>query len=190
MARPHPVIGIAAEFSNGTWWCGHQPDVAVLLVNEEVVAVSRIESFDLGFDALSLLFDLLYELFGRLFDHRFPLLLVHRRLEVLEYQSCNVFHPLEETDGQSWIGQFLGPGHRPESVLEIVVLDAAVPLDKAVAAVVVGQDKPFGRNHLCCAAASEQQNRILERSPVDAVDVLGVQPESLALHIANPFCDK
>ena len=80
----------------------------------------------------------------------------------LQHLVRHVFHPFEKADGQAPVGQFLIAVHRPETILEVIVLHTAVALDVAVSAVVVRQEKAFVGHEFARAAAAEQDDGILE----------------------------
>ena len=70
------------------------------------------------------------------------------------------------------------------------MLDAAVPLDVAVAAMVVRQEESFIRYYLSGASSAEQDHGILQGCLVDAVDVFGSELEAVFLHVRNALGDQ
>ena len=66
-----------------------------------------------------------------------------------ENHGSDVFHPFQETHAEPLVRQFLLSAHCPESVPQVVVFDAAVLLDLAVSAVMVGEKQSFRRNDFC-----------------------------------------
>ena len=58
-----------------------------------------------------------------------------------------------------------------------------MPLDIAVSAVMVGEEQTFVRDDFSGAAASEQDDGVLEGSLVDAVDVFSGEFEPFGLHV-------
>ena len=184
MARPHPVVGLSAEFTHG---CGRSPDetnVPVGLVDDEILDIVIVEVFQNGagvgvvflggladgFSGLPdglcyLVFEVLaaFELFPGLFFSFFD-------------DGGHVGHAYEEGDGKAGDRKFLALVHCPVAVLEIVVFIGGKALDAAVAAMVVGYEKAVLGDHLSGAAASELDDRILEGRMVDAVDLVGGKP--------------
>ncbi len=70
------------------------------------------------------------------------------------------------------------------------MLDAAVALDLAVAAVVVRDEEAFAGDQLAGAAGAEQDDGVLQGGLVHAVDVLRRQAETLGLHVGYPLGNK
>ena len=102
----------------------------------------------------------------------------------------HLLHPDEEAHPEFFVGQLLGTRHGPESVGEVVVFGGRVPLDGAVAAVVVGQQQSFGRDQFARASAVEQHHGVLHRGLVDGIDVFGGEPESLGAHVVDARGDQ
>ena len=70
------------------------------------------------------------------------------------------------------------------------MFDARMRLYGVVAAVVVGEQQPFGRNQFARAAAVEQHHGILHRGFVDRVDVFGREAESFGAHVVDALRDE
>ena len=65
-----------------------------------------------------------------------------------------------------------------------------MPLDVAVATVVIGEQQAFVRDELSGASGTEQYDCILLGSLVDAVNVLGGKLETFGLHIGDTLRNK
>ena len=74
-------------------------------------------------------------------DRRSPFLLTHPVLNGCHYLVCYVLDPDKEGDREIRIRKLLFPGHRPESVLKVIVLNTAVSLDLPVTAMMVSEKK-------------------------------------------------
>ena len=190
MARPHPVVCIPAELADGRRRSTHQTDVTEHPENEQVILIPVEEGLDIGPKALRGIRGLADEAVGIDLHDRVTLRFRHPGLISLENQVRHFVHTIQETDGQSLVRKLLATVHRPEAVPQVIVLHAAVPLDIAVAAVMVRQQKPFIGHQLTRAPAPEQDDGILERRLIHAVHILGRQPESLGLHISDPLPDQ
>ena len=70
------------------------------------------------------------------------------------------------------------------------MFNAAVLLDLAVSAVVVGEEQPLVGDQFSGAAGTEQDDGILEGGLVDAVDIFGGELEALGLHVGDALGDQ
>ena len=187
MARPHPVVRISAEFSDGRGRCPDQADIPVDPEQEEEVLVAIEQGFDLCFKAFSAGRRFLDQPVGIDPDDGIPLRFTHRGIEALENLLRHIVHPFQETDCQSFIRKLLRAVHRPEAILQVVVFHAAVLLDVTVAAVMIRQQQSLRGNQLTRTAGTEQDDGILERSLVHAVYIFGRQLETFGLHVSDPL---
>ena len=170
MARPYPVVGIAAELAYRRWRGAYQTHVAEPAVDEEELLVPVVHVLDRGVVTLALGC-------GRVNDGL--------ALLACGQTVCYVLHADEKTDGKALARQFLGSRHGPESVCEIVVFDGREALYGIVSAMVVREQQPFGRNKLAGAAAAEEYDGVLERGLVYVVDVFGCQSEPFRAHLLD-----
>ena len=185
MTGPHPVVGVSSELADGGRRSADQSDVAIYPEDEKEILVAIIKRLDAGAKALAFRDGSGFKPFGIDPDQGIPLHLAHGRFITLEHRFGHILHPFEETHCKPGVGELFLPAHSPESVLEIVVLDARVPLDVTVAAMVVGEQKPFVRDEFASAPGTEQDDGILQRCLVDAVHVFGRKLETLGLHIGD-----
>ena len=190
MAGPHPVVRIPAELADRAWRSPHQADVAIDLIDEEEVLVAVVERLHRSLQSPAAGAGLLHELRAAGPDHGVPPRGRRPVGDLLQDDGRHILHPIQETDRQSRAGQFLLARHRPEAVFQVVVLDAAVPCDLVIAAVVVGQQQPLRGNEFARAAAAEEHDRVLEGSLVDAVDIFRAQAEALGLHVGDAAADQ
>ena len=65
------------------------------------------------------------------------------------------------------------------------MLNRRKALDRAVAAVVVSEQKALAREELARTAAAELNNSVLQRGLIHRVDILGSELEALASHILD-----
>ena len=168
--RGHPVVGVAAELADRRGRGGHQTHVVELLVDEQELLVAVIHLLHGGLVALA---------FG-----------LGPADDLLLRLACgqpvgHLLHADEEFHVELLVGQLLGARHGPESVGQVVVLDARMRLYGVVTAVVVGQQQSFGRDQLARAAAVEQHHGVFHRSLVDRIDVFGREPETFCAHVVD-----
>src|SRR3712207_1746351 len=128
MARPHPVVGIPAEFPYRRRRSEYQTDVGEVAVNRKPELVSGIISID-------------YARKSRVFFGHFPTddiqHRVHRRCSLglrarkprsTQYACGNILRTNQKTDIQLRIRQFFGERTRRKTVLQIVMLHRRVLL--------------------------------------------------------------
>ena len=173
VAGPHPVVGVASELADRGRRGADEPHVAVDLVDEEEILVAVIQGLHSRPETLALTHGLADYRGGVLPDDRVPLGLCHGGDIAFQHLRGHILHPLEETHGQAPVRQLLALVHGPETVFEIIMLDTAVALDETVAAVMVSEQKALVGDNLPGAPASEEHDRVLQGSLVDAIDVLG-----------------
>ena len=103
-------------------------------------------------------------------------------LERLHHIIGHVLDLLDEGDGQSRIGQLLLTAHGPEAIRQVVVLHRAMPLDIAIAAMVIGQNQAIGRDDLARTTAAKTDHGILQRHAIRIINVVGLH---LKPHLAH-----
>ena len=162
MAGPHPVVGLAAELADGAGRSTHEAHVAVHLEDVEEILVAVVECGHLGSQTLAGGCSSVDQRPGIGGDYAVPGLFAHSGVIPCQHLVGDVVHPHQIADCQAGAGEFLTAVHRPEAVGEVVVLHRAVPLDVAVAAVVVGDEQSLVGNHLAGAARAEQHDCVLE----------------------------
>ena len=190
MTRPHPVVGVTSEFADCRRWSAHEADIGELPVHEEEILVAVVEALDNGLQSLFRVGSLKGDGFG-VFGHKGgPLVFRHRRVIALENGGGDVLHPVEEPYENPLVGELLFPGHCPESVPEVVMLDAAVLLDAVIAAMVVGQEQSVRGDEFSGTASVKKDHGVFERCLIDAVDVFGLKPETFVLHVDDALLDK
>ena len=183
MTRPHPVVRIPTELTDGRWGSTHQSHIGVDLIHEEEVLVGMIESFHAGANTLFRVVDGLCQDTGVSLYYRVALSVGHGRHIALQYPFGYILHALQETYGQPWVGKLLVAAHCPEAITQVVVLHCTVLLNLSVATVVVRKEQSVGRYHLTGASTAEAHHRIFQRSLVHTIYILGSKPETLVLHI-------
>lgn len=175
VAGPYPVVGVAAELADRRGRCADQAHVVELLVDEQELLVAVVHLFDRGLVALA---------FGLGPADDFGLRLARRDA------TSDLFHADEEAYVELLVGQLFLARHGPEAVGQVVVFDTRMRLYGVVAAVVVGEQQPFGRNQFARAAAVEQHHGVLHRGFVDRVDVFGREAESFGAHVVDALRDE
>ncbi len=183
VARPHPVVRVAAELAYRRGRGTHQTHVGIYLVDEceELVVAEEARHDDLHAGILR------FELFGQggdvLLRDSHILILAGDRRDVADDIGRNVDYMTYESHFQTRCGQLALAVLGPESVGQIVVVDRRELLDRRIAAVVVGKEQAVGRNDLAGAAAAEYDDRILQRALVGRVDVVGRETAALGAHL-------
>jgi hypothetical protein len=120
VARPHPVVGIAAELADRTGWGPHQPYIPECLGDDEVVRVAVIEGPDRS--------PVVCASVASADDRTRPVSNgIPRWVSVILAQTRNdpvrhILHANDECGGEARIPQFRGPVGGPESILEQIVL--------------------------------------------------------------------
>ena len=175
VAGPDPVVGVAPELADRRGRRGHEAHVVELLVDEQELLVAVVHLFDRGFVARAFGFGFADDLLRRL--------------------ACgdpvgHIVHADEEADPEFFVRQLLGPGHGPETIGQVVVLDGRMFLNGVVAAMVVGEQQAFGRDEFARTAAVEEHDGVLHRGLVDRVDVFGREAEAFCAHVVDAFGDQ
>ena len=183
MARPHPVVGVAAELADRRGGRSHQPNVGVNLHHEGEELIPPEEGFDFDLHAGVLLAELPPQRRDVLARDALILLLRGDRGDVAKDLGRHVADLADEAYLKPRSRQLLGLRHGPETILEIVVLHGRELLDRTVTAVMVREEQSLGRDDLPGAAASEDDDGILERGFVDAVNLLGREFAAPLLHL-------
>ena len=152
------------------WRGADQTHVVELLVEEKEVLVAIVHLLDRGVQPRSLGLGGADDRLGRLAGGQ---------------PFGHLLHPDQDADVEPLVGQLLAARTGPETVGEVVVLDGRVALDGVVAAVVVRQQQPLGRDDFARAAAVEEDHGVLHRGLVDAVDRFGREAEAFGAHIVD-----
>ena len=103
-------------------------------------------------------------------------------LDFLVHQIGGILNAVNKAEFQSRGRQLFAMVHSPEAIGQVIVLHAAVLLDRSVTAVVVGQDQSFGRDNFAGTAAAEDTYGIFQRYTVRVVQVIGFELQPLLFH--------
>ena len=180
VARPDPVVGVAAELTDRRGGRAYQTNVGKLLIDKQKILIGVVQRLDRSRIATALR-SLLLDSLDVGCD-----LLVALGLHALG----NILHTHQNRNIEVGIGQLLLARHCPKTVGQVVVLDATVALDRAIAAVVVGQQQTRIRHQLARATAIEQHHGVLHRRAIDAVNILGRQSKTLRTHILDAVANQ
>ena len=179
MARPHPVVRIAAKLPDVLRRRCHEAHVGVLLCPNHVEAVGVEEGDDFCAYALASLKLLdVFPLLCQGFEETLALHLCGARALFLGNGKHLVGHVLDlqhEGKGEVGCGEFLGAAVCEEAVLGIVVLLGAHVVHVTEPAVVVGEYQSLGRYHLARAASAEHADAVAQRGRRFAVKGFGRQ---------------
>ena len=190
VARPHPVVRIAAELRNIERGVDHEAHVRILLFEEEEVLVGAEEGDDAGRHSLGLLeLALLQHCFGQGLKER----LAHGGVGIGIYLCGSGFHlgrdvgdAAHEGEGEVGRGQFLFATLGEVAVLQVVVLHGAHGVYITEAAVIVGQHETVGTDEFARAAIAKDADTFAQRSAFFVVEGRGGQLEtSLAERISQ-----
>ena len=183
MPRPHPVVGIAAELTDRRRRSPHQANVRINFFHEQQVLVPAEKILDFHLLSRPVEFRLALDHRNGLYHLHGAVLLRQRIVQLRQDAIRNIFEPADERHGQPRRRDLLPVGHRPETVFQVVALDGAVLLNRTETAVVIGQHQSPVGNHLSGTPAAENHDGILDRIPVDIVNILRGQSEPAGLHI-------
>ena len=179
VARPHPVVGIAAKLPDVLRGRCHEAHVGVFLHPYHVEAVGIEEGNDFGAYALAS-FKLLdiFPLLCHGFEETLALHLGCANALLLgegEHLVGHVLNLQHEGKGKVGRGEFLGAAVCEEAVLGVVVLLGAHVVHVTEPAVVVGEYQSLGRHHLARAASAEHADAVAQRGRRFAVKGFGRQ---------------
>ena len=181
VARPDPVVGIGAEFSDAARGGTHEAHVVVSFGHKGEVLVSLEKGANHDFLVVFLL-DARLNQIDVFVDGRLPLFRRHRIGHPRQRLLAHVLDAHDEAGEQSGVGFFFVAVHGPEALFEIIVFQGRMALDLPVAAVVIGQNQTLFADDFRCAEPPEMNDGIFETSLVDGIDVLGTHPHPHFLH--------
>ena len=147
LARPHPVVGLAAELAHRLRYGEHEAQVAEGAVCRSVVLVTLVERLDLEVERRILLVHLLDHLVLHLAEQLLALLVVHLVEAALGKHLCDVLLVHHEAHEHILVRQLLLEGLCVEAVEHVVVLHGRVRADSLKATVVIGEDESVGRHY-------------------------------------------
>ena len=185
LARPNPVVAVAAKLAHVVGRVGHEADVAIGLLEEGIKLIAteirhnaHIHTLLLGQVAL------LQQLFGHRFEKRLALTRIVVGL-LLGCFSLNLCRHINDADneGESEAlrrAELFGAALGKIAVLHVVVADAAHFVNVREAAVVVGQDETIRAHHLTGATATEDADALTQRRRRFAIKRLWRQLKSCA----------
>ncbi|EJX04130.1 hypothetical protein EVA_07763 [gut metagenome] len=186
VARPHPVVGFAAELADGGRRSRHHAHVVIHLQVNQVEFVAGIERQCLGQDArFAVQVAVLQRFVGKVLQERSRKGLFFLHLAFLHLGVDGIGHvddAFHELELQARSGKFFAAVLGPEAVGQVIVFHRAMLLDGIVAAVVVGQDEAVGRDDFTGTATAEDTHGILQRNAVGTIQIFSLQQESLCLH--------
>ena len=185
MPGPHPVIGIPSELADRTGRSPHQAHIPIHLLHKEQILVSSKKILDLDLLTLPIELRLALDLLHGSKYTLGPALLTHRIVQLRKNPIRYIFDPPDKSYGQSGSRNLLLVGHRPETILQVVVLYTAVLLNRPIPAVVVGQHQSALGDHTRRTSASENHNGILQGRTVGPIDILRRKFQPLGLHILD-----
>ena len=185
MTRPHPIIGVAAELADRLRGRTDQTHIGELLDNECEEPVAAEKRIDLDDHAGILSHEPFGQRLAVFVGDLLVFILSGRRGDVAEHIGRNVHDPADEPHGKPGSGQLLGLRHGPETVLQVVVLDGRKLLNGTEPAVVVGEQQSLGGDDLTRTTVAEDNDGILERRLVDAVNILGGEFATPLFHLPD-----
>ena len=153
VARPHPVVGVAAELAHAGRWRVHQAHVANFQLLDQVKLEAAVIAGH-GAAVPGVFFALGDQRFFIFFDAVDALLAAQLGHLGADDLGADIAHVLGHVDARTWRGrQFLGHGLGQEAVGQQVALGGRVARHAVVDAVVVGRDQSLGRDERGRAAA-------------------------------------
>ena len=145
MARPGPIVLIPSEVAYALRRSGDEPEVGIDLVNGHIVLFSGPHAAQDALQSRGLVVPFLH--------HRADLPHSARLAGGAEFLGkpldflCDIEHPFQEEDLLSFNRDLLLACHRPEPVLQIVVLRGTELRDVRIRAVMVGDDQALVGDH-------------------------------------------
>ncbi|OPZ52186.1 MAG: hypothetical protein BWY89_01967 [Bacteroidetes bacterium ADurb.BinA012] len=94
-------------------------------------------------------------------DDLITFLLVHIISHPFENLVGDIFHILEDGDGEPGICKLFSIAGSPEAISQVVMLQGGVVLNVPITTVVVGDYQTFVRDKLACATSPEEHHGIL-----------------------------
>jgi hypothetical protein len=153
-------------------WRGHQPNVAKDFVHPQPLFTRIVERF----------------------YHSFVASPFRGGAQYLVAAACgngigDILHAPHDAHFESGVGKLFAARHRPKTVGQIVVLDGAVFHYLVVAAVVVGEEQPLGRNDSAGASAAKHHDRVVERWTFGIIEIRGFESKPFFAHIFHLTLD-
>ena len=189
LARPHPVVRVAAELAQRLGHGEHQTDVVILAVDGHIIGIVAIEALRRAHHArIGLLIVALHsredgvDMAGIHLGRRFRRTGAIEAVKRTHHTAGAFLHAHQEAHEKALHGPLFGMVARHESVLQDVVLRSGERLDGTVAAMMVGEDQAVGAHHHARAEAAKAHHGILERCAVGVVELLGRERQSQVLH--------
>ena len=182
LARPHPVVGLAAELAHRLRDSKHKAQVAEGAVCRSVILVALVERLNLKVERRVLLVQLLNHLVLHLVEQLLALLVVHLVEAALGEHLCDVLLVDHEAHEHILVRQLLLECLRIEAVEHVVVLHGRVRTDSLEATVVVGEDESVGRHYDARAVTREVDNGVLD-GVLALVELVVRRSEAIALHL-------
>ena len=187
MARPHPVVGIRSELSNGRRRGTDHTDITVHGFYEHIIFVPAVKGFELQFGSGS---NFYVFSFGKTFRYFTKIaggqvidsVRIRIFFQLLVDVIRHIKNPIDISNGQSRSRELRIAVHCPKAFCQIVVLHVAVLLDGSVTTVVVSQYQSFGRDNLSRASSSEVYDCIFQRKTVGIVNLFNRNLKSKLAH--------
>ena len=181
MARPYPVVGVAAELAHIIGRIGHQPEVLEGLFVEHVEAVRSEEGHDAHLHPLLFLqVALLQQFLGQRLQEALALCGIDVSPLLLGF-GVHLFRHVHDAEHegkrQARCAEFFGTAVGEVAVLHVVVADAAHFVHIAEAAVVVGQHQSVGADHLAGTSAAEDADALAQAGRGFTVKSFGGQSQ-------------
>ena len=100
VARPYPVVGVAAKLADVAWRAAHETDIGVDLVEQQIVFIAQEIRFDADF-ILGLFFDRGNDFFDVLVNFGLTFTLRHVNGDASQHFFSHVAHLAEEDDAEA-----------------------------------------------------------------------------------------
>ena len=183
MTRPHPVVGVSAELADRSGRRADQAHVRKDLDHEGEELVAPEERLHGNFHPGVLGFEAALHGLRMLCNQPRTLLAAGDVGHGPQHVGRDVDDLADKAHLEPRSGNLLGPRHGPETVLQVVMLHGREGLNRPVAAVVIGEEQSFGRDDLSRAAAPEDDDGVLQRGVIHAVNLLGRKFAAAGLHV-------
>ena len=122
VARPHPVVDVAAVLADGFRWGIHNTHILIPFVHKKDVLLPVVHRSHRGQNIVPAFFDFLGHLRDFLIDLLIPFHRVFHALARFQNLLGHILQILENRGGRSDGLQFLGTIHGQEPILDVVLL--------------------------------------------------------------------
>ena len=168
LTRPHPVVCVASELTQGVGGCEDQSDITVYLIYTNIICIAPIETLHLTVHTrVSLLIITLYGIA----DTVYIVLVQYARLncwvgtvdtvKCLHNTGATLFSALQETYKESFCRTLLSIGMSHKAIGKDIILGSRELLDGSITAMMIGEHQSVGTDHYTGTEVTKVHHSIL-----------------------------